>query len=314
MKTTQKEYRFEAMGGVFQFFTYDQEIESSKLQNIFRDAELEVHRVEEKLTDFKESPFQLINENAGLRKTYVDEELFSLIKKSLEISRETNGVFDISYASVGHLWREAKKSGKNLSFFERVNASRFVNYKNISINENDSSVYLAHKEMKIGLGGIGKGYAVDRAYDILINGGLKNFYVNGSGDIRVHSSENAPRKWRFGVRNPFSKSSENKIGVVQLSTGSISSSGNYVEKNRSDNNKSDHHIIDPKFGFSRNQVVASTIFSDDAMTSDVYATVVMNMDKKNALKFLDEKNIAGAIVTKEGQCVLSARALNNFGI
>ena len=143
---------------------------------------------------------------------------------------------------------------------------------------------------------------------------MENFYVNGSGDIRAHSSSNAPRKWRFGVQNPLNPSSDYKIGIVQLKTGSVSSSGGYVEKNKINNTNFDHHIINPKNGFSSQKTIASTVYATSALLSDVFATTLMCMNPQAGIKLLNKQKLAGVVVSDLGNCLLSNLAIKNFGL
>lgn len=308
------DYRFKAMGGEFQLFSYLKSYSNEKAEKIFALVEKEVIRIENKFTDFRESPFQMINEKAGRERVFVDEEIFNLVKRSLDFSIKTNGIFDISFASVGHLWREAKRSNKRLGYLDRIVASRLIDYKKIELDENNLSIFLPHPKMRISLGGIGKGYAIDRAYKILKEFGFANFYVNGAGDIRVHSEANAPRKWRFGIQNPLAHDFDKKIGVIQISQGSISSSGGYAARNNLNGDTRDHHIISPRSGISNRKVIATTVYTPTAIESDVYATSLMNMKPDEGLSFMEKEQLAGMIVTDEGRCLLSKKALKNFGI
>jgi thiamine biosynthesis lipoprotein len=313
-KSSPREFRFEAMGGEFQLFTYSNKLSQEQFEKIGKLAEEEVSRIENKFTEFKPSKLNIINEMAGVQPVPVDEETFALIEKSIEYSNFTKGHFDITFASVGHLWRKAKEDNRKLGMMERLVASRFIDYRKIELNRHDQTVYLPHKKIKISLGGMGKGYAVDSVYELLLEFGFENFYVNGAGDIRVHSREDAPRKWRFGIQNPLANDFDKKIGVIQITQGSISSSGGYVERNKMEGGSADHHIIQTKNGFSNSKVIASTVYANNATASDIYATTLMNMTPMEGLKFLDHNDIAGMIVCSEGKSWLSKKALKNFGI
>lgn len=152
------------MGGEFIFMCFAQNFfDRKKTEAIFDVAFAEVKRIENKFTDFYPSEFNTINDFAGIKPCPVDNEIFDLIKSSIQISEESEGTFDISYASIGHKWREAKKKGTLLSDKERLKYKQLVDYKKIILNEDVKTVFLPDKEMRIGLGGIGKGYAVDRA-------------------------------------------------------------------------------------------------------------------------------------------------------
>ena len=301
------------MGGEFQFLCFPQNFLSrDEVYKIFDEASCEVKRIEVKFTDFKPGFFNEINKYAGISPVVVDDETLSLIKESIKVSKISHGTFDISYASIGHLWREQKAKGLALNQDTIKNHLKFIDYNLIQINEDEKSVYLPYSQMKIGLGGIGKGYAVDQVYKYFINKGLYNFYINGAGDIRVHSRLDAPRKWRIGIRNPMSSDASKSVGIIQMGDGAIASSGGYVHNLNDD--KFNHHIIHPKTGFSNREVISSTVIAKDAITADTTATILMNMGKWEAVDYLNEYDLTGLVFCKEGRSYLSKRAFNNFGM
>lgn len=304
----QKTYK--AMGGEFSYMCFPQSFYSRKeIEEIFKLAHDEVIRIQNKFTDFHPSAFNKINDLAGIGPCIVDSEIYDLIKKSIEISEGSNGYFDISFASIGHEWRKAKQINRKLSLEERNCLLEWVDYKKIILDDVNQSIFLPSKKMKIGLGGIGKGYAVDKAYKVLEKAGIYNFYINGSGDIRVHSNKNAPRHWKVGIKNPFSNIKTQSVGLIQLSNGAVATSGSYIQK--IDNG--DHHIINPKTGNSLSKIVSSTILSENCVTSDTAATIVMNMDHYEALNYLNQESLMGVLIDEYGKSHLSTKAINHFG-
>ncbi|MFG1493421.1 FAD:protein FMN transferase [Halobacteriovorax sp. ZH4_bin.1] len=309
------EYKFCAMGGEFQIMCFPQSFLSREdVYKIFVKAEEEVNRIQNKFTDFEDSPFNEINKYAGIRPVKVDGEIWDIIQRANKISKESNGVFDISFATIGHLWRKAKNEGRTLSFLERSQVQSYIDYRKIKFNRFTKSVYLPFEQMRIGLGGIGKGYAVDKVYELLLKEGLHNFYINGSGDIRVHSLPNAPRAWRIGIRNPLSKDSSKSIGVIQLATGSVASSGGYIQFNPNSEGFSDHHIVNPKSGLSRDDILATTVIADNTVSADTTATILMNLDISQAISYLDLRKFIGFVIDSQGKTHLSAAAISSFGL
>jgi len=144
----------------------------------------EISRIEALISSWDEtSQTSLINQNAGIKPVSVDEELFNLIKRSIQISKLTAGAFDISYASMDVIWK-FDGSLKVLPTVKNIEkAISKVGFQNIILNEKDSSVFLVDKGMKIGFGGIGKGYAADRAKDLLKSMGIRGGIINASGDM-----------------------------------------------------------------------------------------------------------------------------------
>jgi thiamine biosynthesis lipoprotein len=298
------------MGGEFQFKIFPGSVHGhDHIKEIAKLAFNEVARVENLLTDFRPSPFNLINENAGLRPVEVDDEVFNIISESIELSRETCGAFDISFASVGHLWREHKKKGTAPSKAAMQEASKNIDYKNIELDAKLRTVFLPHSQMRIGLGGIGKGYAVDRGFDLLKRHGLSNFYFNGSGDIRVDSRKDAPRPWQVGVRNPFSEDPTKSCAYFKIQTGALATSGNY-------NNfihklgKKIHHILDPKTGCSARDLASVSVFAETAQRADTTATSVMIMGQKKGLEYMNKFDLNGFIINESGDVLRSQKSHN----
>lgn len=298
---------FHHMAGEFEFSCFPQPLlKEDEVKDLFYKASNEVERIENLLTEFRQSPFQEINDNSGIRPVKVSGEILGLIKKSFIYSDLSNGLFDISFASLGRPWRLKKAEGKFLTDEEISNLSSHINYKNIEINEKESTLYLPHKDMKISLGGIGKGYAVDKTFELLEKAGLINFCVNGSGDIRVHSHKNAPRPWRLGIKNPFTPTLT--AGLVEIADGALCTSGDYF--NFHQNNKTmekQSHIIHPKFFQSSESPISVTIHASSALEGDVLATTLMNMNIEEGLKFLDTQKKLGILIDESGKVFSSKK-------
>ncbi len=300
-----------AMGGEFKYACFPQpHLSINQVHELFEEAHSEVLRIENKLTDFRPSPFQKINELAGVIPCPVDQEIFSLIKYGQLASEKSGGKFDISFASIGHPWRQARKAGRVLEGWERKKLLPWVDYRKIEQNENKQTVFLPSSSMKIGLGGLGKGYAVDRAWELLKKQGMINFSVNGSGDIRVHSHSEAPRKWRFGIRNPLSANPTQACALIELSQGGLCTSGDYV--NFSLLNKDDHHIVDPQTGNSTNEIISATLLTETCLEGDVTATIMLTLSIAEGIEYLNKENLTGILIEKSGKVHLSRKALERF--
>lgn len=302
------------MGGTFLVQTWANNKDSiNELSKMMKAGFKLVHELEDRLTDFRESPFNKINKMAGRNWVQVDQETYDLIKRSLEVSRQTRGAFDISYASIGHLWRDARMRGEVPKTEEIKTRLPYINFNLIKLRDQTCEVYLPHELMRIGLGGIGKGYAVDRLYQYLKDSGLKNFLVSGAGDIRVHSSLNAPRPWRLAIKNPFSKDSK-VAGYIELRNGSMATSGDYINyvKYQEENSKL-HHILETKTGMPAVDIASCTVIADDTLTADTMATSVMALKSEDGIKFLNQQNLFGVLIRTAGEVLLSRKAIGFFG-
>src|SRR5256714_5735039 len=186
----------------------------------------EISRIEQLLTTFKDdSQTSEINANAGQRPVKVDKEVFELIERSLRISQLTQGAFDISYGSLDkRFWNfdpnmkvlPDKKTAKQLV--------RLINYRNIILDEKERTVFLKEKGMRIGFGGIGKGYAADRAKYILQQKGVNSGIVNASGDLSAWGTQPDGNPWTIGIADPYTRISP--FSYIDISNMAAATSGN----------------------------------------------------------------------------------------
>lgn len=304
------EKQYQVMGGQFIFSCYDSSENSTNVNKLFDLAFSEVLRIENKFTDFKPSYFNRINEQAGKSEVSIDDETLHLIELSLSLFKKSQGLFDISFASLGHLWRQHQKEGKKIPDHIIEENKKYINSDLIQLNREAKKIFLPYPQMRIGLGGIGKGYAVDQVFNILKANNLSNFCINGAGDIRVHSDLNAKRKWQIGIKNPFAPNTNKAIGIIQLSNGAVATSGGYVKN--VNNDISDHHIINPKSGRSSSEIVQSTIISDSAINADTMATIIINQNPNEAIDFMNAHKICGLFIDRDGHSHLSEMAQDFF--
>ena len=164
----------------------------------------EIKRIEKLLTTYHESSeTNLINRNAGIAAVTVSEEIFNLIERSIRISGITQGAFDITYGSIDKgLWNfdtQMKSLPDKETAKEMV---RLINYKNILLDKEKSTVFLKEKGMRIGFGGIGKGYAAEMAKTTMQQMGITSGIVNASGDLTTWGLQPNGEEWTIGIANP----------------------------------------------------------------------------------------------------------------
>lgn len=301
------------MGGTFIYRAYPQgHLSPSDVKELFIEAHDEVKRIQSKFTEFHPSVLTDINEYAALREVQVDEETWVLLEKAKDFYQKSQGVFDISFAAYAKKWRQAIKDKRTLSEEEKDELRKKVNFENIVLNEKNRSIAFKEQDTQISFGGMGKGYAVDQAFSILRKKGMVNFSVNGSGDMRVHASTDAPRPWRIGIRNPFAKDPQQSAGMVQVRNGGVSTSGSYIQYNSADNSGRDHHVVNFYEDETHPPPVSVTIVGETSMDSDVWATICLAVDTPKAYHLMVENNLYGIIIDKEGKTLLSPRAIQNF--
>jgi thiamine biosynthesis lipoprotein len=255
----------------------------------------EIRRIEELLTTFKEtSQTHLINQNAGIRPVKVDKEVFDLIQRSLKISALTQGAFDISYGSIDKRFWNFDTSMTSLPGKEIARQSvRLINYRNVILDETTNTVFLKERGMRIGFGGIGKGYAADRAKYILKQMGVSNGVVNAAGDLVTWGTQANGKPWTVGIADPNAQ--HHPFSYLNISDTAVATSGNY-EKYAVIKGKKYSHTIDPKTGFPVSGIKSVTIICSGAELADAMATPVMVMGMNAGLDLINQMRHIACII------------------
>lgn len=233
-------------------------------------AVAEISRIERLISSWDPaSQTSEVNRNAGIKPVKVDAELFNLIDRSMAISRLTDGAFDISYASMDKVWH-FDGSMTEMPSEESIQASvAKVGYQNIVLDREKMTVFLKLPGMKIGFGAIGKGYAADKAKELLQKQGVVAGIINASGDMNTWGTQPTGEDWKVGIVNPMNK---NRVfAVLPLHQGAVATSGDY-EKYVTFNGVRYTHIINPKTGYPATGIISATIFAPNAELADAFAT------------------------------------------
>ena len=281
------------MGNIFEIKIF--KVGPSHAEKCIDAAIAEIKRIEALLTTFDpNSQTNQINSNAGIHPVKVDREVFDLIERSLRISELTQGAFDISYGSIDKRFWNFDLSMKSLP--DKTTAKRtvrLINYKNIILDRNDLTVFLKEKGMRIGFGGIGKGYAAEKAKQLLVAMGIESGIVNASGDLTAWGYQVDGKPWTIGIADPDTR---NPFSFLNITDMSVATSGNY-EKYVTINGQRYSHTIDPRTGFPVSGIKSVTIISPYAELSDAMATPVMVMGTNVGLDLINQmKGIACIIV------------------
>ncbi len=279
-----------------------QVIDVSQVNRAISVAFDEVLRIEKLMSSFKpESELSRINQQAGNNPVSVSEELYGLIAKAQDFSVLTEGAFDISFASVGKLWDFRGKIVPTPAALKA--ALPLVNYKKIILNETKKSVFLAESGMSISLGGIAKGYAMDRAMAILKKHGIKNAMVMAGGDTLI-SGQNDGQNWLVGLRDPDNQ--KGIVAILPLSNEAISTSGDYERFFMKDGIRY-HHILNTKTGQPARLCRSVSILAKDATSSDALSTSVFAMGPKAGLALIETLDgVEGIVIDTEGKWHLSS--------
>jgi thiamine biosynthesis lipoprotein len=259
----------------------------------------EITRIENLISSWKPaSQTSLINKNAGIQPVVVDKELFDLIKRSIGISKLTQGAFDISYASMDKIWKFDGSMTSMPSPEDIKNSVSLVGYENIVLNEENSSVFLKTKGMKIGFGAIGKGYAADKAKALLIDKGVVSGIINASGDMNTWGKQPDGETWKIAITNPLNK--DKVFALLPIDNRAIVTSGNY-EKFVIFNDIRYSHIIDPRTGYPSTGIISASVIAPKAELADALATSIFVMGKEVGLNFINQlEGIECIIISEDG--------------
>ena len=266
----------------------------------------EIKRIEKLLTTFSEdSETNLINKNAGIAPVYVSEEIILLIERALRISSVTQGAFDISYGSVNKsLWNFDTTMSALPNVDQAKESVRLINYKNILIDKAAGTVFLKEKGMRIGFGGIGKGYAAEKAKALMQAEGVESGVVNASGDLTTWGNMPNGDKWTIGIVHP--EMANSVFSYMNVSDLSVATSGNY-EKYVVIDGKKYSHTINPKTGLPVTGIKSVTIVSTNAEVADAMATPVMIMGIEAGMYMINQIKDIEAIIIDENNTLYTSK-------
>jgi len=269
----------------------------------------EIRRIEKLLTTFSEvSQTNLINRNAGVKPVKVDGEIFDLIERSIRISIITDGYFDISYGGTDKSFWNFDKEMKMLPGPELIKDHlKLINYQNIILDREKQTVFLKERGMRIGFGGIGKGYAAEMAKQMLQNRGVTSGIVNASGDLTTWGNQANGKPWTIGIADP--DNAKQPFSYMNITDMAVATSGNY-EKFVVIDSKKYSHTINPKTGMPVSGVKSVTIFCPNAEIADAMATPVIIMGVDAALNMINQINHLECIIIDDQDKIYSSQNIN----
>ena len=247
----------------------------------------EVRRIEKLFTTYDDSSqVNQVNQNAGIRPVKVDREVLDLINRSKKISALTQGAFDISYGSIDKRLWNFDSTMTSLPDQETARRGvRLINYRNIITDNEKCTVFLKEKGMRIGFGGIGKGYAAEKAKRLLQEKGVKSGIVNAAGDLSAWGNQPNGKPWTIGIAAPDSQ--RLPFSYLNITDTSVATSGNY-EKFVVINGKRYSHTIDPRTGLPVAGIKSVTVICPNAEIADAIATPIMIMGTRVGLDMVNQ--------------------------
>ena len=282
----------------------EEELANEWIQQAFN----HIKEIEYLLTTYSEtSDLYRINAAAGIEPVVVQKETFDIIERSLQISALTQGAFDISYGSVDkRLWNFDVHQNELPDPETAKKMVRLINYRNILLDKAAKTVMLKEKGMRIGLGGIGKGYAAEKTRQYLKTLGATAGIVNASGDLTTWGNQPDGKPWTIGIADPNNASSI--FSYLEVSDMAVATSGNY-EKFIWVNGRKYSHTINPKTGLPITGIKSVTILTPNAELADALTTPIAIMGIEAGLHLINQLHQVEAIIIDDDDRVYLSKQI-----
>ena len=242
----------------------------------------EMRRIDQAMSPYIESSeLSLLNKHGAKGYVAVSKELFDLIVLSVELAKETDGAFDITFASVGYLYNYREHQRPQQS--QITDLLKAVNYRHLRFDSHKNRIFFAHPNVKIDLGGIAKGHAVDNAIELLRKSGIKHALVTAGGDTKLLGNR-LGKPWMVGIRDP--RNQHKQTVVLPLANTGLSTSGDY-ERYFEQDGKRYHHILSPKTGESAYEVQSVSIIGNRSTLNDALSTAVFVLGVHKGMDLLN---------------------------
>jgi thiamine biosynthesis lipoprotein len=285
--------------------------DAARARKALADAHAELDRIERLMTDWERpewapSDVVRINRAAGKSAVKVDAETLAVIEESLDMSRRSEGAFDVTFAAMKGLWKFDEDLDPKVPPKDEIERRRkLIDWREVVVDRRARTVKLRRPGMRLGLGGIAKGYAVDRGASVLRAAGFQDFMVQAGGDLFVAGSK-GPQSWMVGVRDPRG-GPRDIIARMPIKDHAFSTAGDY-ERSFVLEGKRYHHIIDPKTGWPATASREVTIYAPTAFLADALDDAVFILGPKKGLALVESIPDCGAlIVDAENQVWISKR-------
>ena len=253
-----------------------------------------------------ESDVVRLNAAAGDHPVPVSQDTRLVLAAARQISEWTDGKFDVTFAALSGLWKFDHQDKDDRIPDRAAVLARLplVNYRDLVVDEQAGTAFLTRSGMKVSLGGIGKGYAVDRGVDILRSRGFRDFMVQAGGDLYV-SGHRGDRPWRLGIRDPRGPA-DRSFATVDLSDGTLSTAGDY-ERFFMKGGRRYHHILDPGTGEPARGCRSVTIVANKAVIADAVDTGVFLIGPEAGMALIERlPDVEGVIVTARNEVLVSS--------
>ena len=261
----------------------------------------EMRRTDELMSTYKpESQLSQVNAHAHERPVQVDADIIEVVERALAMSKLSGGAFDITYASVGYLYdyrAHARPTAEQVAA-----ALPGVDYRQVQVDRDRNTIRFLRKGVRVDLGGIAKGRAVDRGIEILRALGIEHAMVNAGGDTRLLGDRRG-KPWIVGIRDP--RNEGRMVTRLPLEDEAISTSGDY-ERYFEEDGVRYHHILVPGTGQSAREVRSATVIGADATLTDALSTTVFVLGVERGMALVSRlPGVEAVVVDKDGRIFYS---------
>jgi FAD:protein FMN transferase len=265
----------------------------------------EFDRLESLLSVWKDgSDVVRLNKHAGMSPVSVSEDTINVLREAAEGSALTRGKFDITFGALSDIWRFDHDQDNVVPDRQLIEPRlKRIDYRAVQFDGTARTAFINRPNMKVHLGGIGKGYAVDRASAMLRARGFRDFLIQSGGDLYV-AGANGGAPWKLGIADP--RGAHEPFATLEIRDGTLSTSGDY-ERSFIKDGKRYHHLIDPDFGEPANGCRSVTIVTNRAVMADVLSTGVFILGPYEGMKLIEQlPDVEGVIVTSDNEVMVSS--------
>lgn len=286
------------------------ELGASAVRARLEKAHAEILRLESLMTTWREdSEISRLNAAAGEESVEVSKETFEVLEKSVWIGGLSGGLFDVTFDAMRGLWKFDEGAEARVPERSKVDAARRkIDFRKLVLDPRTRTARLAERGMRVGLGGIAKGYAVDAAARLLEKEGLQSFFVQAGGDLFVRGKKPGSVPFRVGVRDPRSPDPDDYFATIDVTDHAFSTAGDY-ERSFLKDGKRYHHIIDPRTGFPGEKTRSVTVWAESALLADAIDDAVFLMGPEEGLALVESMDGVGAVIVDAKSRVFVSKRL-----
>jgi FAD:protein FMN transferase len=271
-------------------------LDEAKVRKTFAAAVLEIQRIETLMTTWRpDSELSKVNAAAGVEPVPVGQETYDVVAASLHTSQISEGTFDITFESLHGLWKFDQDWDPHPPTDAEVKAKLpLLNYHHVHMDEAKRTIYLDQKGVRVSLGGIAKGYAVDKAAKVLEDAGIASFFVQAGGDLYTRGKKPDGTDWSTGVRDPRGPEGS-FFALLAVTDHAFSTAGDY-ERSYIVGGRRFHHIIDPRTGYPATASRSVTIWAKTALEADELDDAVFILGPEKGLALVESQDEVGAVI------------------